>query len=239
MRKWKTWVTTLCHHGLRKGPNIFSHLHQCRHSCNPPVSKTLTDTPNTQTHLSTSTTPPSYRRMRYTPPIRQKTPKPRVQKQKATYGAMAAQMDSSIEPYDSPDAPTIRHIPLTSTPVFPQHDGNAHVITVQIHHQRTPSFEHTTSPPQNNLNLTSIFPLQHTLQHRHTTPTATPSPPQLTLQQSDVTPFITPHIPPVAPILTPHLNQPTSANTNRHAHNVSMHTPPPPPPPNLRVQQTI
>ena len=156
----------------------------------PSVEDTLPDTPNTQTHLSTSTTPPSSKRMRYTPPIRQKTPKPRVQKQKATYGAMAAQMDSSIEPYDSPDAPTIRHIPLTSTPVFPQHDDNAHVITVQIHHQRTPSFEHTTSPPQNNLNLTSIFPLQHTLQHRHTTPTATPSPPELTLQQSDVTPFM-------------------------------------------------
>ena len=104
-----------------------------------------------------------------------------------------AQMDPSIEPYDSPDAPTIRHIPLTSTPAFPQHDGNAHVITVEIHHQRMPSPKHTTSPPQNNLKSTRIFPLQQPLQQLQTRPTASPSPPELTLQQSDMAQCITPH----------------------------------------------
>ena len=58
MSKWKTSIRTLCHHRLPKGPYISPHQHQCRHSCNHQVSKTLTHTHQTSCLHSQHQLPP-------------------------------------------------------------------------------------------------------------------------------------------------------------------------------------
>ena len=106
-------------------------------------------------------------------------------------------MDSGIEPFHTPTI-TAKRIPFSSAAGFPAHDHTARIATAQVHHHGTPLPTQTQSAPEINL-FSKISPpatpppVEVSLQPEQITLTYTSSAPDLTLQGTDISPFLTSH----------------------------------------------